>query len=77
MKHGLGLLNTADITVKRKFWKSEEIWVKTEKVKFLQVFFICSCLCLTHQVTMPLQAQHKCNVIMNNFYTWKAHSKIY
>ena len=29
----------ADITVKRKFWKGEEIWVKTEKVKFLQVFF--------------------------------------
>ena len=42
MKHGLGLINSADISVKRKFWKREEIWVKTEKVKFLQVFFICS-----------------------------------
>ena len=32
---------------------------------------------VTHQVAMPLQARHNCNVIMNNLYTWKAHSKIY
>ena len=37
-----GSVNTTDITVKRKFWKREEIWVKTEKVKFLQVFSICT-----------------------------------
>ena len=32
---------------------------------------------VTHQVAMPLQARHNCYVIMNNLYTWKAHSKIY
>ena len=55
------------MTVKRKFWKSEEIWVKTEKVKFLQVFSFAP-RHMTHQVAVPLQAQHNCNVIMNNLY---------
>ena len=50
--------------------------MKIEKVKFYR-YFSFSPRCVTHQVAVPLQARHNCNVIMNNLYTWKAHSKIY
>ena len=61
---------------KEKIWKSEENVWKQKKLSFCRYFSFAP-RHVTHQVAMPLQAQHNCNVIMNNLYTWKAHSKIY
>ena len=70
------LLNTADITVKRKFGKVKKYGWKQKKLTFYRYFSFAP-MCVTHQVAMPLPSWHNCNVIMKNVYTWKAHSKIY